>query len=186
MILCYHTIVYFFNKQNRRHLHVKLFNRMTHGASLCWHRAHFEDRVPEWEPGGPHNASWWHKRGGSTKSLRSVRIVASMLYHQGCVAVEVWATHPLICLLGHNSHYICVELWLVTVKQETFTSNLFSLFSRVGPFCRSFLLENYFFYIHIHERTMKTWIIIPVYIYYTLNLPTLIAVNISCFTVPLR
>ena len=45
---------------------------------------------------------------------------------------------------------------LYTVKQETFASNLLSLFSRVGVSRESFLLENYSFDIKIHVRIRKT------------------------------
>ena len=67
------------------------------------------------------------------------------------------------------------------VKQETFTSNLLSLFSQVDPSHESFLLENYAFDIKIHVRNGKTWFIISLYMYDMLN--SWMAMNISCFTV---
>ena len=42
------------------------------------------------------------------------------------------------------------------VKQETFTGNLLSLFSRVVPSREGFLLENYTFDNKIHVRNRKT------------------------------
>ena len=89
----------------------------------------------------------------------------------------------------HTHYYRNLWLSLCTVvskycKTRNFHGKFIFAISTSRSFSPKFLAwKLFFFYIHIPPRTTKTWIIIPLYIYYTFNSPTLIAVNISCFTV---
>ena len=97
-----------------------------------------------------------------------------------------WVTYEQSYMMNVVSkvvNTICQYLIWHTVKQETFTSNLLSLFSRVGHSRESFLLEKCIFHIKIHVGYRKTWITIALYMYDMLNTRTLMPVNISCFTV---